>query len=147
MRASRYLFLRDAVLRRQLQNTHCIYFPEKRIGCFQGLPQFKWTDLGWQDVIGQGSFGAAFVTEYTRRKDGDSARKGEKVVVKKLLGSSLDFIDAFAKEARLLYDLKHDNIVGFKAVCHDAVAHMLEYVYFDPSVFGGEGQFSSLKDF
>ena len=82
-------------------------------------------------VIGQGSFGAVFVTEYTRRKDGDSARKGEKVVVKKLLGSSLDFIDAFAKEARLLYDLKLDNIVGFKAVCHDPVALMLEYVYFD----------------
>ena len=88
---------------------------KKRIGRFEGLPQFKWTDLGGQDVIGQGSFGAVFVTEYTRRRDGDSARKGETVVVKKLLGSSLDFIDAFAKEARLLYDLKHDNIVGFKA--------------------------------
>ena len=62
---------------------------KKRIGRFEGLPQFKWTDLGGQDVIGQGSFGAAFVTEHTRRKDGDSARKGEKVVVKKLLGSSL----------------------------------------------------------
>lgn len=120
---------------------------KKRIGRFEDLPQFKWTDIGRQDVIGQGSFGAVFVTEYTRRKDGDSARKGETVVVKKLLGSSLDFIDAFAKEARLLYDLKHDNIVGFKAVCHDPVALMLEYVYFDLSVFGGEGQVSSLKDF
>ena len=67
--------------------------------------------------------------------------------MKKLLGSSLDFIDAFAKEARLLYDLKHDNIVSFKAVCHDPVALMLEYVYFDLKVFGGEGQVSSLKDF
>ena len=86
---------------------------KKRIGRFEGLPQFKWTDLGGQDVIGQGSFGAVFVTEYTRRKDGDSARKGETVVVKKLLGSSLDFIDSFAKEARFLYDLKHDNIVTF----------------------------------
>ena len=103
---------------------------KKRIGRFEGLPQFKWTDLGGQDVIGQGSFGAVFVTEYTRRKDEDSARKGEKVV-KKLLGSSLDFIDAIAKEARLLHDLKHDNIVGFKAVCPDPVALMLEYVYFD----------------
>ena len=120
---------------------------KKRIGRFEGLPQFKWTDLGGQDVIGQGSFGAVFVTEYTRKKDGDSARKGETVVVKKLLGSSLDFIDAFAKEARLLYVLKHDNIVGFRAVCHDPVAFMPEYVYFDLSVFGGEGQVSSLKDF
>ena len=77
----------------------------------------------------QGSFRTVFVTEYTRRKDGDSARKGETVVVKKLLGSSLDIINAFSKEARLLYNLKHDNIVGLKAVCHDSVALTLEYVY------------------
>ena len=107
--ASRYLFLHDAVLRRQLQNTHCIYFQEKRIDRFKGLPHKKknennCTDLGGQDVIGQGLFGAVFVTKYTRREDGDLARKGEKAIVKKLLGSSLDFIDAFAKEARLLYD-------------------------------------------
>ena len=76
---------------------------EKKSGRFEGLPQFKWTDLdlGGQDVIRQGSFGAVFVTQYKGRKDEDSARIGETVVVKKLLGSSLDFIDAFAKEARL----------------------------------------------
>ena len=39
--------------------------------------------------------------------------------------------------------LNHDNIVGFKAVCDEPVAHMLEYVYFDLSVFGGEGKVSS----
>ena len=98
-------------------------------------------------MIGQGSFGAVFVTQYNGRKDEDSPGIGETVVVKKLLGSSLDFVDAFAKEARLLYDLTHENIVSFKAVCHDPVALMLEYVYFDLSVFGGEGQVSSLKDF
>ena len=70
---------------------------KKRISRFEGLPQFKWTDLGGQDVIGQGSFGAVFVTEATRRKDENSARKGETTVVEKLLGSSLDFIDVFAK--------------------------------------------------
>ena len=73
---------------------------KKKIGRFQGLPQFKWTDLGGQDVIGQGTFGAVFVTEYPGRKDGDSATNVETVVVKKLLGSSLDFIDAFAKDQR-----------------------------------------------
>ena len=99
--ASRYHFLRDAVLRRQLQNSHCIYFKEKKIGRFEGLPQFKWTDREGQDAIGQGSFGAVFVTQYNWRKDEDSPRIGETVVVKKLLGSSFDFIDAFAKEARL----------------------------------------------
>ena len=28
---------------------------------FEGLPQFKWSDLGEQDVVGQGSFEAVFM--------------------------------------------------------------------------------------
>ena len=40
------------------------------------------------------------------------------------------------------------SVVQFKAVCHKPVAVlMLEYIYFDLSVFGGEGKVSSLKDF
>ena len=40
------------------------------------------------------------------------------------------------------------SVVQFKAVCHEPVAVlMLEYVYFDLSVFGGEGKVSSLIDF
>ena len=34
---------------------------KKRILRFEGLPQFKWSDLGEQDVVGQGSFGAVFM--------------------------------------------------------------------------------------
>ena len=109
----------------------------KRIGRFEGLPKFNWNDLGEQDVIGQGSFAAVFVTKYTQNKDSD-ARTVDSVVVKKLLGSSFDFVDAFIKEARLLHDLKHDNIVGFKAVCHDPVALMLEYVYLTLVAFSAE---------
>ena len=110
---------------------------KKRIGSFEGLPEFKWSDLGEQDVVGQDSFGAVFVTKYAK----DLARNsGESVVVNK-------FIDAFTKEARLLHDLDPDNIVKFKAVCHEPVAVILEYVYSDLSVFGGEGKVSSLKDF
>ena len=40
----------------------------KRIGRFEGLPQFRLPDLGGQDVIGQGTFGAVFVTEYPKDK-------------------------------------------------------------------------------
>ena len=28
---------------------------------FEGLPQFKWSDLGKRDVVGQGSFRAVFM--------------------------------------------------------------------------------------
>ena len=34
---------------------------KKRIVGFEGLPQIKWSDLGEQDVVGQGSFGAVFM--------------------------------------------------------------------------------------
>ena len=34
---------------------------KKRIVPFECLPQFKWSDLGEQDGVGQGSFGAVFM--------------------------------------------------------------------------------------
>ena len=34
---------------------------KKRIVRFEGLPQIKWSDLGEQDVVGKGSFGAVFM--------------------------------------------------------------------------------------
>jgi len=65
--------------------------------------------------------------------------------VKKLLSSSAGFVEAFAKEAMLLSQLRHENIVQFKAVCQDPMAIMLQYMYFDIEVFGGEGKLSSLN--
>ena len=52
-------------------------------------------------MIGEGPFGAIFVPKYTQNKDIDS-RTVESVIVKKLLGSSLNFINAFTKEADLI---------------------------------------------
>ena len=37
---------------------------KKRIVRFEGLPEFKWSDLGEQDVVGQGLFIAVFRTKY-----------------------------------------------------------------------------------
>ena len=34
---------------------------KKRIGRFEGRPEFKWSDQGEQDVVGQGSFRAVFM--------------------------------------------------------------------------------------
>ena len=71
-------------MRRQFQSVHCIHFKEERIACFEGLLRFKWNDLGEQNVIGQGSFGAVFITK-TRNKDEDSARKVETVVLQEII--------------------------------------------------------------
>ena len=37
---------------------------KKRIVCFEGLPEFQLSDLGEQDVVGQGLFVAVFGTKY-----------------------------------------------------------------------------------
>jgi len=58
-------------MRRQFQSAHRIHFKEERIGRFEGLPQFKWNDLSEQDVIGEESFEAVFITK-TRNKNGKS---------------------------------------------------------------------------
>ena len=82
---------------------------KSRIVRFEGLTEFKWSDLGEQDVVGQGSFGAVFVTKYAREEDLDR-NSSKPVVVKKLLGSSSQFIDVLTKEARLLHDLNQGDI-------------------------------------
>ena len=47
----------------------------------------------------------------------------------------------------LLHDLKHKDIVEFKAVCCQPLAMMLEYVYFDFKQFGLDVRVSPLADF
>ena len=36
----------------------------KRLDGFAGLPKFRWEDLVGQEVIGQGTFGAVFLTKF-----------------------------------------------------------------------------------
>ena len=86
-------------------------------------------------------FGAILRTKYSQ-----NARESVDIVVKKLLSSSAGFVEVFAKEATLLSQLRHENIVQFKAVCQDPMAIMLQYVYFDIEVFGSEGKLSSLNE-
>ena len=55
------------------------------------------------------------------------------VVIKKLSESEESGEDQreFVKEARMLYNINHENVVKFKAFCQNPYAIMLEYVYFD----------------
>ena len=61
----------------------------------------------------------------------------EEVVLKKLSdsdGNNDDQKDA-VKEARMLYNIHHDNFLRFKEFCH---AITLEYLHFDFSVFSDD---------
>ena len=46
----------------------------------------------------------------------------------------------------MLSQLGHENIVKLNAVCQDPMTIMLDYVYFDVEVLGGEGKLSSLNE-
>ena len=52
----------------------------KKLEAFDGLPKFSWDEITSQEVIGQGSFGAVFITQYQTTK-----KPAETVVVKKSL--------------------------------------------------------------
>ena len=65
-------------------------------------------------MIGQGTFGAVFVTQYKPKE-----KPGEKVVVNKLLSTAEDFTETFVKEAKILNELQHKNNVSFKACGND----------------------------
>jgi serine/threonine protein kinase len=56
----------------------------------------------------------------------------ENIVVKKLLDSSLEARKLLLKEARLINQLNHANIVEFKGIClnrYQRYALLMEYVY------------------
>ena len=55
----------------------------------------------------------------------------------------------FIKEARMLYNLQHENVVSFKAFCQRPCAIMLEYVCFDFSPFSDDidKKVHSLREF
>ena len=96
----------------------------KKLDALDGLSQFSWHETASQEVIGQGSFGAVFITRYQT-----TAKPAETVVWKKLLHTASDFTETFIKEAKILNGLEHENIVSFKAVCKEPLALMMQYVH------------------
>ena len=93
------------------------------------LPGFRYADLQHLEIIGQGSFSAVFTARLGVEDD-----QSDTVVVKKLLGGCDE--KEFMKEAWMLHQIRHQNVVRFKWFCPNPCAIMLEFVYFDFSPFG-----------
>ena len=70
-----------------------------------------------------------------------------KVVVKKLISADEETKKSLIKEARLLQNLRHANVVEFKGICTDQLSLLLEYTYFVFSPFGCDIQTHSLAEF
>ena len=119
----------------------------KTIDC-SGLPVHDFKCLTNKEIIGKGAYGAVFTANWQTVPDaGGKSAAAEKVVVKKLLGEDILDKKTFVKEARIIQELKHPNIVKFKGICNNPFALILEYVYFDFQPFGIESKVSSLAEF
>ena len=103
----------------------------------QDLPSFNYEKVLTKEQIGNGAYGLVYKGKYNN----------EIVVTKKLQGESADEENCFVKEATLMFSLKHDNIVGFKAFSSSPCAIMMEYLCFNFSLFEISKEISNLVDF
>ena len=118
----------------------------KTIDC-SGLPLYDFKCFTNKEIIGKGAYGAVFTANFMAAAGQGGMAAAEKVVVKKILSEDILDKKTFIKEARILQELKHSNIVEFKGICNSPFALILEYVYFDFKPFGIESKVSSLADF
>ena len=103
----------------------------------QDLPSFEYQEVELKEHIGNGTYGTVWKGQYNK----------EIIVMKKLNGESADEEKCFIKEARLMFSLKHDNIVSFKAFSTSPCAIMMEYMCFNFSLFEISKELSNLVDF
>ena len=102
-----------------------------------GLPTFSWNSLRNVEEIGSGSHGSIHRAIYDK----------ETVVVKKLKGESSIAKDRFLKEAKLLFEMKHESIPGFLGFTENPYSLMMEYVMFDFQPFGIEKSVTNIGEF
>ena len=79
--------------------------------------------------VGRGSLAVVFSAIY------NPATLGENVVVKKMFDLEDDEKDLFLKEVKLLNILKQKNIMTFHGMSISSPAIVLEYMFFDFSLF------------
>ena len=84
---------------------------------------------------------AAFAVVFTAKLPDKSK------VVRKWMSADEETKKSLIKEARLLQNLRHANVVEFKGICTDQLSLLLEYAYFDFSPFGCDIQTHSLAEF
>lgn len=99
--------------------------------------EFDFEKIEDKEVIGRGGYGIVYKRQYLH----------ETVVVKTILGEAKDDEENFVKEAKLIQNLQHKNVVSFKGFCSKPCAIMLEYVCFDFTPFEAPKKVSNLADF
>ena len=85
-------------------------------------------------MIGQGAFGIAMKATY----------QSAAVFIKQIKSYSPYVSDIFRKEALVLSQIKHENIIRLLGVCDDPVSIMTGHCYFSLKPFQCNEQFNSL---
>lgn len=120
-----------------LGNKRCSLAPSLHV--FTDVATFDFDKISNAVEIGRGSFVVVYSATYRPTS--------KQVVVKKILDLEEDEKDLFLKEVKLLNTLKHPNIVTFHGMCISPPAIMLEYMYFDFSLFDRDHKAHSFKEF
>ena len=110
-----------------LGNKRCCSAPS--LDAFPDVKTFDYNKLDNVVEVGRGSFAVVFSAIH------NPATLGENVVVKKMFDLEGDEKDLFKKEVKLLNTLKHPNIVTFHGMSISSPAIVLEYMFFDFSLF------------
>ena len=125
----------------KLVNKRCSLAPS--VKAVKDVVTFDYNNLSDMVEIGRGSFAVVAAARYNSMV---SAPK--EVVIKKMIDLEEEEKDLFLKEVKLLHSLKHPNIVTFHGMCISPPAIMLEYMYFDFSLFTDRHhKVHSLKEF
>lgn len=109
---------------------------------YEGCPVTKQNEIDIIKTIGRGSFGVVKLCKKENSK---------MLILKEMIDHNEDQEKLFLKEAKMMIEIQHQNIVRFDSILEpvhpDSFAFLMEYVYFDFIHFGQDVKISSLKDF
>lgn len=105
----------------------------------KGLPVSDYKSLEILGTVASGSFGIVKLCKKNK----------ENFVLKELMDDDTEQKKLFIKEANLLHQLQHENIVKFHSVVlseNRKYAFLMEYMCFDFCYFGNDSKVSTLKE-
>ena len=109
----------------------------------KGFPVSDYKSLEILGTVGSGSFGIVKQCKKLCKKN------KENFVLKELMDDDTEQKKLFIKEANLLHQLQHENIVKFHSVVlseNRKYAFLMEYMCFDFCYFGNDSKVSTLKE-
>lgn len=127
---------------KMIDNDNYVPLPNSKLAAtikkFQELDrQMKKASIKYTREIGRGNFGVVFQGKVSNLHDGDAAdvpdtAEGETLVaVKTLKDDCQEALEDFAREAKIMLQFDHPNIIKLYGVCTDDMPYYLVFEYMD----------------